>query len=306
MRTKLKRAGIVALVALLAVGAASGAVTFDSETTNTATTSDVTSTSSAVAYNESGTVYFEFETQGTESGFNVTDPETGRELVNRTVSDDSVDQTYSDKTTSPSTYYWETNVSQSKWSSIEMDPGENKTLSAYIINDTRAANPTVHMVNMTIMNDGKRTYLRLEDDEVGSSGLAELGSETTLGVQLPWNSDTATIDQSVPVNGSGTTATIDVQNTTVAERLATSSEGASSGDWVPSTLATVDDEPVKVYADSAPDDVSGTYIIHDTSADKLEIHTGDDVDGSSIDVRIVANKGWGAQIDVYGLDLFGL
>jgi len=306
MRSKLKRAGIVALVALLAVGAASGAVTFDSETTNTATTSDVTSTSSAVAYNESGTVYFEFETQGTESGFNITDPETEKELVNRTVSDDSVDQTYSDKTTSPSTYYWETNVSQSKWSSIEMDPGENKTLSAYIINDTRAANPTVHMVNMTIMNDGKRTYLRLEDDEVGSSGLADLGSEKTLGVQLPWNSDTATIDQSVPVNGSGTTATIDVQNTTVAERLATSSEGASSGDWVPSTLATVDDEPVKVYADSAPDDVSGTYIVHDTSADKLEIHTGDDVDGSSIDVRIVANKGWGAQIDVYGLDLFGL
>jgi len=309
MRYTLKRVGIVALVALLAVGAASGAVTFDEEATNTATTSDVDSGVNAIAYNTSEDIYLEFETEGTASGFNITDPESGEELVSRNVSEDSVAQSYADLTTTPSTYYWETNVSIKKFSGVEMEAGESKTFEVTIINDTRATatNPKTTTQNFTLENDGKRTFLVLEDSEVGSSGLAELASETTFGYQLPWNTDVATIDQSVPINGSGTTATIDVENSTVAERFASSSEGAESSEWTMSTLATVDDEPVRVYADEAPDDVDGeTYIVHDTSSDELEIHFGDDVSGESADVWMVANKGWTSQLQHYGLSALGL
>jgi len=301
MKHALKRAGVVALIALLAVGAASGAVTFDEETTNTATTSDVSSTSTALAYNASDTIYLEAQTETTTPAFELVDPEANETLAYRNGTD--LSQTYSDTSTSPSTYYYSTNVSQTVLSDVEMAAGENKTIMFRVINNESASNPTVTEQNVTVMNDENRTFLNLEDSEVGSSGLAQLEEESTLGAQLPWNTDVATIDQSVPTNGAGTVATIDVENSTVAERLATSAEGASSGEWTPSTIATVDDEPVRVYADSAPSDASGTYIVHDTSADELEIHFGDDYSGSSSDVRIVANKGWGAQFDVYGLDL---
>ncbi|QLH83403.1 hypothetical protein [Halosimplex pelagicum] len=301
MKDALKRVGILALAVLLATTAAAGAVQFDDEQTNTATDSDVTATSNVVEYNSSADIYLEAVVETTSPAILVEDPETNETLVNKTGSD--LTQTYSDESSTPNVYHYSANVSQSVLSSVEMAAGENKSFEVTIVNDVSAADPSTTTQTMYVHNDPKRTYLKLTDAEVGEDGLATLQTETLAGYQLPiFGQEVATIEQSVPVNGSATTATIDVKNSTLSDRLSSSASGKSSGDWIVSTLATVDDEPARVFMDETPDSVDNeTHLVYHSGSDSIEVVTGEDYSGESADVWIDANRGFRQQIGNYGI-----
>ena len=306
MKAIFKRASILALALVLVAGAASGAVQFDSETTNSATVSDVHATSQDVQYTN-GDVYFEFEVETTSPALEVHDPEANETIARFNGTD--LTETYTDTSTSPETHYFAVNLSQSTLSNVELAAGENKTFEVTIINDETATNPTTTTVDMFVHADGKRTYLRLEDSEVGDNGLAQVSTETTLGFQLPLaNSEVGIIDQTVPVNGSGTSATIDVKNSTLSERLSESASGYGAEEWVKSSVATVDGEPVKVYMDAAPDSASNeTHIVYHSGTDSVELVTGDDYTGSEMDLVVEANRGFSDQIRTYGImEVIGL
>jgi hypothetical protein len=285
---------VVALV-LSALTAGSMAATVDTETTVTATQSELTTGTTIVDYAGEPLANGDVEANvtSTDPAFRVIDGETG--MVVDTFSGTDLNQTGSVDTGTDGNadaWYYRTNVSEA-FQKVPINAGENKTVAIKIVDDRTLdeANETYTWLNVTVDGVADRAIFAGTDDALtfDQDGWSVLGFDLSVDDNVEWE------QTDVGVNGSGSTVSLRVTNATGADRFATSADGLSSGDWIWTSQLWINETPHKVYYESAPDDVdsSATYGVYDPTDDTVTAHLGDDYDGESyVDMRVVGNDAY--------------
>jgi hypothetical protein len=302
---------VVGLITVAAGGAFAAAPTVDTETTDTATTSEITD----------GTVIQNFTANDSEASIIQADYDSDNPKVK--VLDENNDTvtsyTASDMTeTNTSQDYYNTTINHSVLNNVEISPGEQVNVTLRLINNTEVDSPDTTNVTLTLDGADGRT-VRVVDSSLSSDAFTadaagfDIPVVGTVSVPVFGTSgDTSTYspDSSIPINGSNSTVEIHYANTSGASSLSTVADELSSEAWAKGIAVQTDEGPVKTYVDAAPSDVneSNTYAVYDTGDDDLVIHTGDEYEGESslTGLSVNGNAGFLDRIGVYGIEVGGM
>lgn len=302
--------GIVLLTMGLVVGAAGAASpVLDTETSDTTTTSDIVADTTITSFEASQNNSTHVEASGltANASMEVRDPDTG--VVYYTNSSP-------DATNSSAGYYaWD--INHSEWDDFPATSGGNKTFELRVYNDSTVDDPDTTNVTFYIESVDGRTVINVAEPQIGDDAIATvkeagysvLGVDTDIEMAGLWAPEAIFDQGSVAVDGNGSTIKYALANDSVAERFGQSADDASSGDWVKSTVLTVDGTPVKVFDESAADDVDenvDTYAVYENDSDDVTVYLGEDYENeTTVDVHMAANKGIIGQWGTYGLQMTG-
>lgn len=308
---------LTALVLLLSAAGGAAAIAWDTETVNTATTSDVSGTSTTVQWypdNSTESVYVEV------SGANNSDLRL--EIQNGATEIDSAyyeNATPDTENASSGHYSWTVTHSELR-SSLPSDYQGG----AYDIVVANATSDKILMESELVLSNQKAngTTARIfvenastTSDAVGNSLIAdslEVESEepgrvrALLGAE---NDTTATFRDDVSVDGANTTVEYVLRDSQTADAMDTAAESREDGEWIYGAQFVVssssfDSKYTKVYKSEAPEDPESTYMVYSPSSDTLTLHTEDEDFSSAkqLSVRGVAGEGYsfGDAFDAFG------
>jgi hypothetical protein len=310
MHGKRYTAAITALLLLFA--AVGGAVAaFDTETTDTSTTSDVsgaTNTVTADWLNASESLYV--ETDGVADPANVSlelsPAEKGVDYVAYTNASPDV--------TNSTAGHAAFNVSYD-----ELDIPRDADGATYNLTVRNESGDAVEQTEVTFQSaDGANedSVIAVTDDAgtVGSANIPlvadrleledKSGGLFSMSTLAFWSSSSDDSDTPQIATWSGYTTTnssaseirVDLENASTSDAYADAAGDAESGDWVRGMTMWVNGVPQKVYYGSAPDDVdeNATTVVYKESSDSLVIDTGENLDTSrTVNIRSTAGSGYG-------------
>ena len=300
--SKLKR-GAAALMAIMMVtsvmvGAAAAAVSFDNETTNTSTTSDITGGESVSTFNASADQYkwIEVSSDSNETKFEVVNNETGEVI-------ETFDNSHSSfQTTNSSAGHYAWNIShQELFQHVPIQANSNATVDIVTYNDSTVDNPDTTTATVTLEGTNERTVVYAGNSFASSSVFESVTDNRIAGLSVPLDlfgsqASVADIQQdNVSVDGDNTTVTYVLESQDVADPFDASATDADTGERIDSQLW-INNEPYAIYNGDAPDDVDAneTYGVYDSSSGAIEINLGDDhSDASSLDIEMLGNEDFG-------------
>jgi len=332
MNDKLKRFGAIAFGILLvaaAAGPAAAALTYDSETTNSASTSDLTG-GETVSDIDNESVYQNIQfTADNATSSGLTNPEeafTMRVMVNDSENADDGFTFY--ETTATATVVdatngtYKYNLSNAElFDDLPRETGENVSVDITTVFNETESDEESATITVTADNGNDRVVRVVTDDDVANDSSVETTNESrTLRSDL----DFATVESADVSISNNTTVTYVLANDTVASKYTTAYDVATfdSGDYIWSMTASVEGEPVMVFDSEAgatrdaglftggftSDD---SYAVYDNSggvsgsAAELEIvPRGDHDDEAAIDVESSGNRALGfyANLKHFGFD----
>lgn len=308
---------LTALVLLLsAVGGAAAVAAWDTETTATTTTSDVSGASTTVQWypgNTTENVYVEV------SG--AANSDLRLEIRNGATAIDSAYYQNATPDTEDATnghYSWTVTHAELR-SSLPSD----YTGGTYDIVVTNATSDELLLESeLVLSNQDANTTARIfvenastTSDAVGNALIAdslEVESEepgrvrALLGAE---NDTTATFRDDVTVDGSNTTVEYVLRDSQTADAMDTAAESREDGEWIYGAQFVVssssfDSKYTKVYKSEAPEDPESTYMVYSPSSDTLTLHTEEEdfSTAKQLSVRGVAGEGYsfGDAFDAFG------
>ena len=295
----------IAFAAFLVVGAVAGpglAADIDSETSDTSTQSALQAGDTVEDYNGSAQPDMGLAVSATSDNpeVQVIDPDTG--IPVQTWSADDLNQTDAVDTGSdgnPDVWYFNATADEvnSAFQKVPITSGENQSVTIRIIDNASVDESSQTMTNETVYLDGV-TGRAVFPGTSESLALATDGWQIA-GFNLSVDKNAEFEQDSVAINGSGSTIAVNVFDDVGADRFATApdSAGASSaGDWVWTTQLWVNENPHRVFYEEAPDSVedSDTYGVYLPSEDEVMVNVGDSYDDEdSVDVRVKGNDAYG-------------
>lgn len=301
---------VVATVVGMAVAAVSfggiAAVTIDTETTDTASTSDLTDGTAVHDLDNSSTVStIEVQSDNASSGddFNV------YFTVNDTNSDQDGTTFYESgeswTATNESAGYYELNLTHATvFEDLERSAGENVSVDVkVVVNESETSEESVNFT-ITAVNDNDTAVAAVYGDEDGTQ-LTDTTSRFSLGSSLFGSDDddepgAVKSTESTGVNATNTsTIRVELVNGSAADAGAAAADRADSGEFLGFAGATAADQRVPVFVESADaewlDTDEDAYATLDSEGDTLTVHNADtlvDEDGT-VDVTTTANDAVG-------------
>jgi hypothetical protein len=310
--TRTIAAAVMLVLATVAVGGA-GALTVDTETTDTTTTSDLTDTSILTEpRNDSVAQHIEVEGDTNTQNSALTNPEEAFTLQ-FVVNDSSAEQdgevlyesneTWGVETVSSNPDYYNTTVNNSEWGeSLQYTPAENVTIDARVIFNMSETDESMENITFTVDPAGTSGFLFLGDDEqevaAQSGWLASAQSYLPSALGGGNQSDAAKISDSVAVDENTSMLTMSVGNASAQDAFAEVGS-ASAGSFSTIGFAKVNGQLVPMFSQSA--DVgwvndTAAYATASEDGSEVVIHNADqtwDSSTSSVDVVAVGNDGIG-------------
>lgn len=316
MEARLQRFGAVlfAVLLLTSVMGAAAAATWDTETTSTSTTSDVSGASNTLTWyagNETETVYFEVDGAGTS--------DLTLELSNGA---DAIDTVYYENATadtensSAGHYSW--TVTHAELSEELPSHYSSSTYEVEVINNTDGS--VVTNTSLTLAWDGTETTARVAvaNDSRSVDSIGDDLSADSLEVenQSTWfgfgaEKTTSTYRDDVAVDGNNTTVQMDLMDPDAADSMSSAAEGHDDGERIYDarfvvSSSTAEAQLAPVYKNEAPSDPpTDTYVVYDTSKDRLELTTASAFDdATTLHVTGVAGEGYsfGEALSAFGID----
>jgi hypothetical protein len=312
--TTRKLFAVSAVVALLVstMGAGAAAIVWDSETTTTATESDVagnTGQSLAITYGNASN-YTYFETDGASTG-NLT--------LKITPGPDDVDYVVYKNTTAEtvnaSNGHYAFNVSGDELEDAARDV-DGATYDVAIIN--QSSGKTVlesDDVEVTASADNDKAVMALAESPNNAGALTPLVADSVdledksagwFGSLASYNplSNSSSSDVQISrwsgyttVDGTNTTVEVLLSNASTSSSYSDVAEGYDDGDWMMETTVYLNGVPHKVYKNQAPDSVADdeTTVVYKSSSDKLVMDpAGDHYDGvRQLQIRGTSQEGYG-------------
>lgn len=310
MRHNLKAGGIGLLaiavaLAMLVAPVMAAAPTVDTETTDTATTSDLTDgTTINFSANSSTKSYIEGSFDSTNASIEIVDPATGE--VHASNDSAAMKQTFSNSTSS--TYYYAWNMTHSSLATMPMDAGQNKSVTIRFINDTSLESPDTTEITVYLQNSDDRAVVYAGDGAAAGTvtGL-DVTTETDDGIPLfGSNSSTTTIEADnvgLGTNATGTTVHVIAANTSGEDPFTEATDSKWGGSYAESELhkghrLNIAGHKHAVFHTSTPDYLVDGYTYATTDEinghDAYTVHVADDYSGeSSLDITTKANEKYG-------------
>lgn len=304
----------VLLVGAGAMGALAAKPSIDTETTNTASTSELTDGStidiSDGGINESDYHSVQYTADSANSSveitLNGTDDEGGAVFYSNSSATvvDSASNTY------------KVSFSEEVLADVPRAVNENVTLDLTITNNTEVENPDTTTIQIHLQNGDQRSVVYVSDADVSSDEdddmVALNESNTVAGIEIPYTADdySKVSGLSRDVNGSTTDVVVVYGNNSVADDYNSAvASDASEGDWLMMQGAAVGGTPVKKYHEAAPDSVdsSDTYGVYksDIGGQSGTVYNlGDGYsDADSVEVTSYGNKDYSpfSATDVFGV-----
>lgn len=305
-------------LAMLAGPAAAAVPTVDSETTNTATTSDWTDGSSVSGFeaNSSNTTYLEASFDTKNASVEIADPNTG--IVH--YSNASMQQTYADSTNN--TWHYAANFSNDELATMPMGASEDKSVTVRFINDSEMDNPDTKEITVTLNNTDDRAVV-YAGSEAQAGNVADVDASTeqpegilaTVGIK----SDSHLVEAdnvALGDNATGTTVTVIAANTSGVDVFSQAEEKTfgsyEEGDFLSEHALTLQGHNHAVFKEAAPtedlaDGITYAEVTTVHGHDAYQVHVDEDYSGeSSVDVVASANDGYNpASAFLVKRDAFG-
>lgn len=299
-----KKIATLAVIAMVLTTGMAAAIAWDTETTNTTTTSDLSGASNTVTFdpgNSSESIYVEVSGASTENLTMEMSP--AQSGVNYVAYSNATPDT-EDATNGH--YSWTVTHKELEDVPRDLDGG---TYTATVYDDTGAELLTTE-VALDSSGVEDNVVLAVTDDG-GSSGAAmsNLVADTLevsqkdvgfLGVSSKYGSadkqNVSTWSGYTAVNGSNSTVQVNFENSTTADAYTSAAEGVDDGEWLTDSTVFINGVPHKVYSENAPDDLDAdaTTVVYKNSTDTLEINPGADYDNArNLQIRSTAGNGYG-------------
>ena len=299
---------LAVVLALLAVaGLAAGAITMDSETTDTTTTSDWTDGTTATdVHNSSKAAYLEFDSANATADSQAvvavavndsTHPQNGTTIYEATYEVNATNATGNQYALASNVTYAEA------FRYLEHDANETVTLDVTItVNESESSEETgTFQISADTAEDNARATVNDGEPEVNSEG--QVG-----GLSLPGflgggddPADAAAADQKVNVTTNTTTITVAAQNASQREAV-NASVGDTTGELSTTVFVTVDGTAIPVFSEgTTASDVSWlddneTYAVASTDGATVTVYNADQLGLSTseaVSVGIEANDAVG-------------
>lgn len=317
MSRNTKRFAVLALVVALVVatGPAMAALTYDSETTNSSTTSDLTGGETVTDLDNSSKTKTIQVVSGNASTSSLTNPEEAFKLkltVNDTDSDEDGRVFYTNTSTatvvnaSAGHYAW--NISHAEmFDELERDVDETVTVDVTVIFNESESDEESATITIDAQNDDDRVVEVVSDDDFANATVVEQTNESrTLRPDLDYV--TLSSDEVITNN---TTISYVLANETTADKFETAYDFASfsSSDYIFTMTATSEGKPIMVFDESKGEDrdaglVGGgfdaskdTYAVYKhnggdygSTPEITVVPQGDQADKASLEVSVAGNK----------------
>lgn len=278
--TKLRQicAVFAALILLTSAVGGAAAIAWDTETTNTTTTSDVDGTTTSLdVYHGNSTKTTHFEVSGASTSnltLRMSPAADGVDYV--AYSNSSADEL--DATNGH--YGWDVSHDELADLPRSVSGGEydveiinedngNEVLNATTITFNQANSDKKAIMVLTqdtTDNGAAMTHLvadRLEHSEESAGFLASLSGAN--------DTTTATWSGYTTVDGDNTTVDVRMENSTTADAYSSAASDYDDGDWIRESTIFLNGIPHKVYKNEAPSDAEGTTVVYKSSSDKLVV-----------------------------------
>lgn len=316
MKLNTKRLAVIAVVAMLATsGIGAAAVAWDTESTNTTTTSDVSSgTTSETVYHGDASNATWFEVTVDDSSLNYTlEIRTDDDLEYVLYENDSAEVT--DATNNHIAW----NVSHDELEDLPRDV-DGTDVNVTIVNESASGNPVALSETLTLAsgNDNATAVMHLTDDAGEPAAAAtNLFADTSeysekfayFGAAQFWTdngTDVSAWSGWTTIDGNNSGVEVHMENSTAASSYDAVAEDADEGDWMAKSTLFLNGKPVQVYAESAPDDVGDDqdYAVYNEETDSLDvtIQSEELSDVNTLYVRGGAGDGYGfwSAADAFG------
>lgn len=306
---KISTTRVAALVmAVLLVGAAGlGAAAFDTETTDSSSTSDVTADSvDTITFdpeNDTETLRVQtdnFSDNSTDLALRIYPEDTSTDTI---LYENTSDPVTVDETAGQ--YAFIENHSDLSSLPIGYETGD---YGVEVVDESDGT--IVAEGNMTLDKsaaDDNSARIMVSDANLSSSALvpdsyeltaAESGFLSSLNYFAnDSDSDTANIDAHSNIAGSGSTLALDIEDSGTQDSIdAAIPSDAESGDWLAQIHVASNLNWAPVYYDSAPDSVDSddTYAVYDSTAEEIEVHHGDEFENVEVtSVKMTTNEDLG-------------
>lgn len=315
MNPKIRKIGAALVAVLLFTSMVGGAAAlqWDTETTNTTTTSDVSGASNSIVWyadSETETVYF--EVSGATTSELRLDISNGADGINSTYLSDA-NPTEEDATNGH--YSW--NISHATLRSELPSSYTGGTYDVEVINTSGTEEVVEESSEITLTFDSTQTTARVFVED-SSSGVESVGNDLVadsmdVETEETWwglgeNRTTATYRDDVAIDGNNTTVQVAFKNSSAADAMSAAAEGYDNGEWVHGaqfvvSSSTTDAKLSKVYLNEAPSETPDTYAVYDNSSKELTLHSTEFDDAQELHIRGVANQGYsfGDLFNAYGI-----
>ncbi|WP_227134582.1 hypothetical protein [Halorubellus salinus] len=211
-------------------------------------------------------------------------------------------------------YAYRVNVTHADLDGVDIQAGETKEVVFRYVDNTSvsAENETYTKVTVEITAASTYANYRVDNHLISTTDFVEFKTDgfTIMNQSFFQDKMTHFTAEDVSVNGSGSTVSVDMANSTANDRLGSSLEDLTDSNWDKSTLITLKTDDgktlVKGYTE-LPDDVNAstdTYALIDESSGDVDIHLGEDFDdtNSLTEVRVRTNVGLAPQMQqTFGL-----
>lgn len=314
MTSNPKRVASLALAALVVAGfVAGGALAtappdFDVETTDTASTTDISS-GGTQTYNESTTSYVQFNSTSNATALDVYQGSgADRRLLNEW---DNDSMTFVGS--AASVYYWNKSLADdgSDYPGLEADAGESVTLEAMAINDTGATNPATVNHSWTFSVGANTSFINYNDSETATAEASSFQLATLNPFANESDAGAANVEQDIGVNGADQdTIEIHIANADAQDSMAEVYDLSDESDTVTyMATAEIDGEfvPVMAAGADAPDWVDTSedaYITVSETGESATVHNAGAVlsdSDTTATVDITANEAMnaGQAVDMF-------
>ena len=200
-------------------------------------------------------------------------------------------------------YAYRVNVTHADLGDLDIRAGETKNVTFRYVDNTSVSAENETYTNVTVEITAASTYsnYRVGDHLISTTDFVEFKTDGYSIMNQSFFQDKMThfTAEDVSVNGSGSTVSVDMANSTANDRLGSSLEDLTDSNWDKSTLITLKTDDgktlVKGYTE-LPDDVNAstdTYALIDESSGAVDIHLGEDFEDadSLTEVRVRTNVG---------------
>lgn len=295
--------GLMAALMVLSVviggagfAAASDVTGIDTETTSTPTTSDWTGTNvAAINVSDGNDQYVEVELAAAAEGdvvLEVTEP----------TSNETVLETSYDTVTNSSANHYAFNITDREMEQLPIAPNETKTFDVRVYDAGNDSSAELTF-QQDFSNEPDRARILVGDYAVNTNDAVDFEEK---GIPFLTERTVASGEETVsfPSGETNRTVTLELANTTTADSFENAASSEDSGTWIEMTMASVEDEPVKVYKNSAPSDLGDntSYAVYDVSSETLTFHIADD-ENDIVDVDYTGGDNF-SPWDVRGLSAF--
>lgn len=293
-------AALVALLMLTSLVGAAAAASWDTEGTNTATTSDVSGASSSATWyagSTEETEYYEVQGAGTD---NLTlEIRNGASELNTTYYTNS-----SAETTDATNGHYAWNITHAELRSELPSDYQGGTYTVAVVNDSTGDDIVTHQRTLNFNSSKTTARIMVENasrsaDAIGNSLVADSLEVSTEETWWGFGADknVSTYRDDVQVDGDNTTVEMEFKDSSARESMEAAAAGHEDGEWIYGAQFTVsssttDTKLAKVYLNEAPSEPGDTYAVYDNSSKRITFHSTEFSDAEELHIRGVANEGY--------------